>query len=65
VVQQAIENLMCNKTVLVVAHRLSTVINADHIVVLQDGEIVESGRHQELFARPDGVYASLYRTQLA
>ena len=64
VVQQAIENLMLNKTVLIIAHRLSTVINADTIVVLRDGEIVESGRHAELLAK-NGVYASLYQTQLA
>lgn len=64
VVQQAIENLMRNKTVFIIAHRLSTVINADRIVVLKDGRIVEMGRHQELMERPDGMYASLYRTQL-
>ncbi len=64
VVQRAIENLMQNKTVLIIAHRLSTVINADRIVVLKDGEMVESGRHAELLARPNGFYASLYRTQL-
>ena len=64
VVQQAIENLMLNKTVLIIAHRLSTVINADRIVVLKDGEMVESGTHKELIDR-GGMYSSLYRTQLA
>lgn len=64
VVQRAIENLMRNKTVLIIAHRLSTVVAADRIVVLKDGVIVESGRHEELLVRPNGVYASLYRTQL-
>ena len=64
VVQRAIENLMRDKTVLIIAHRLTTVINADAIMVVMNGEIVESGSHGELIARPDGVYASLYRTQL-
>ncbi|MCC8189910.1 MAG: ABC transporter ATP-binding protein/permease [Planctomycetes bacterium] len=63
VVQQAIENLMVNKTVLIIAHRLSTVMNADRIVVLRDGEIVESGTHRDLMARGK-IYASLYQTQL-
>ncbi len=63
IVQTAIENLMENKTVLIIAHRLSTVINADTIVVLKDGEIAETGDHRSLLAA-DGVYASLYRTQL-
>ena len=65
VVQQAIENLMRNKTVFIIAHRLSTVINADRIVVIRDGRIVETGTHRELMEREDGMYASLYRTQLA
>ncbi len=63
VVQQAIENLMRNKTVFIIAHRLSTVINADRIVVLKKGEIVEVGKHTELIAA-NGVYALLYKTQL-
>ncbi|MDR1533830.1 MAG: ABC transporter ATP-binding protein/permease [Planctomycetota bacterium] len=64
VVQKAIENLMRNKTVLIIAHRLSTVIHADRIVVIQDGLITESGTHAELVARPDSAYATLYRSQL-
>lgn len=64
VVQQAIENLMQNKTVLIIAHRLSTVINSDRIVVIRDGALVESGTHKELMSNPDGVYSSLYKTQL-
>jgi subfamily B ATP-binding cassette protein MsbA len=64
IVQQAIYNLMEDRTVFIVAHRLSTVRNADKIVVINDGEIVESGSHDELVAREDSVYASLYRTQL-
>lgn len=48
VVQKAIENLMKNKTVFVIAHRLSTIRNADRIVVINEGEIMETGSHEEL-----------------
>lgn len=64
VVQQAIDNLMKDRTVLVIAHRLSTVRNADCIVVINDGQIVEKGSHDELLKKK-GTYAALYRTQLA
>lgn len=64
IVQQAIYNLMEDRTVFIVAHRLSTVRNADQIVVINQGEIVETGRHDELINRPGSVYASLYQTQL-
>ena len=64
VVQQAIDNLMKDRTVLVIAHRLSTVRNADCIVVINDGQIVEKGSHEELLKKK-GAYAALYRTQLA
>ena len=64
VVQQAIDNLMKDRTVFIIAHRLSTVRNADKIVVVNYGEIVESGTHEELLAKENGVYASLYRSQL-
>lgn len=63
VVQQAIDNLMKNRTVLVIAHRLSTVRNADCIAVINNGKIVECGTHEELLAK-EGDYAALYRTQL-
>eukprot|EP01026_Neomeris_dumetosa_P075360 TRINITY_DN79398_c0_g1_i4.p1 TRINITY_DN79398_c0_g1~~TRINITY_DN79398_c0_g1_i4.p1 ORF type:complete len:586 (+),score=61.26 TRINITY_DN79398_c0_g1_i4:85-1842(+) len=63
-VQEALDNVMVGHTVIVVAHRLSTVINADRILVLDEGNIVESGTHQELFEL-DGVYASLIRKQLS
>lgn len=64
VVQQAIDNLMKDRTVLVIAHRLSTVRNADCIVVVNNGEIVEKGRHEDLINN-EGSYAALYKTQLS
>ncbi len=63
VVQKAIENLMKDRTVFVIAHRLSTVRNADKIVVVNEGEIVETGTHDELMAIENGVYRALYNTQ--
>lgn len=64
IVQQAIYNLMADRTVFVIAHRLSTVKNADCIVVIDHGEIKEQGTHEELLARENSVYAALYKTQL-
>ena len=61
-IQTALDALMRNRTTLVIAHRLSTVENADRIVVLHDGRIVESGTHAELLER-GGDYAALYRMQ--
>lgn len=62
-VQQAIRKLMGDKTTLVIAHRLSTIQNADIILVMENGEIVESGRHEELLAA-EGRYHDLYYSQL-
>ena len=63
-VQDALEKLLLNRTAFVIAHRLSTIRRADAIIVLQDGRVVESGRHDELLACRDSVYARLYATQV-
>jgi subfamily B ATP-binding cassette protein MsbA len=63
-VQSALNELMKGRTSLVIAHRLSTVMHADCIHVMQDGRVVESGTHSELLAQ-DGVYAELYQKQFA
>ena len=54
-VQKAIDNLMADRTVLVIAHRLSTVESADKIIVMEDGGIADFGSHQDLLKK-DGVY---------
>ena len=61
-VQRALENLMKTRTTLVIAHRLSTVMNADKILVFDDGRIVDVGRHEELIKR-DGIYRVLFERQ--
>ena len=61
-VQQALENMMINRTSVVIAHRLSTIQSADQIIVMQDGEIVEQGKHAELIARK-GMYKKLVDMQ--
>ena len=60
-IQEALAHLLKGRTSFVIAHRLSTVVNADRIVVIQDGRIVEQGTHSELLAS-GGVYYQLYRT---
>ena len=65
IVQQALENLMKNRTVFVIAHRLSTVQNANKIIAINAGEIVEIGSSAELLKNPKGIYSSLYAMQFA
>lgn len=62
-VQDALEKLMVGRTTIVVAHRLSTIKNADTIAVVQQGKVVEQGSHGELMCIPFGAYASLVRHQ--
>jgi len=56
------DQLMAGRTSFVIAHRLSTIRNADMILVMKDGDIVESGKHEELLAQ-NGFYAELYNSQ--
>ena len=62
--QEALENLMLNRTSFVIAHGLSTIRRADAIVVLEHGRIVEIGRHDDLLANSEGTYSTLYQLQL-
>ena len=65
IVQKALDNLMQNKTVFVIAHRLSTIKNADKIAVINEGELVELGTHDELLQNENGFYKRLYEMQFA
>ena len=62
-VQEAIERLMHDRTTLVIAHRLSTIRNADKILVLENGTIVQEGKHDELLKEENGIYRKLYELQ--
>jgi len=62
-VQKALDEAMSGRTVVVIAHRLSTVVRADKIVAMQDGRVMEEGTHEELAARENGLYARLNNLQ--
>lgn len=62
-VQKALDHAMSGRTVVVIAHRLSTVVNADKIVVMKDGMVAEEGTHEALAQRSDGLYARLHNLQ--
>ncbi len=64
-VQEAIERLMQNRTSIVIAHRLSTIKNADKIIVVEGGQIVQRGKHQELVRQKGGIYKRLYEMQFS
>jgi ATP-binding cassette subfamily B protein len=61
-IQKAFDKLLKDRTSIVIAHRLSTIVNADMILVLDDGQIIERGRHDELMAK-QGFYYNLYMSQ--
>ena len=65
IVQQAIDNLMKDRTVFVIAHRLSTIQNAHRIAVINNGYLSELGTHDELLSIPNGDYKKLYNMQYA
>ncbi|MBC7785235.1 MAG: ABC transporter ATP-binding protein [Burkholderiales bacterium] len=63
-IQEAMNRLVTGRTTIAIAHRLSTLRAADRLVVLDKGRIAEEGTHDELYDKPDGVYAKLYKTQM-
>ena len=63
IVQKAMDNLMKNRTVFIIAHRLSTIKNANRIAVINEGELVELGSHEELMQIKNGQYKALYEMQ--
>jgi ATP-binding cassette subfamily B protein len=63
-IQEAMDRLVSGRTVFAIAHRLSTLHKASRLFVMKDGRLVESGTHEDLLARPDGIYARLHNLQL-
>ena len=63
-IQSSLSKVCENRTTIIIAHRLSTVIHANQIIVLKDGEIAEKGTHQDLLNIKDGIYASMWNQQL-
>ncbi|MBI5401259.1 ABC transporter ATP-binding protein [Candidatus Wolfebacteria bacterium] len=64
-VQEALNNLVKNRTTFIIAHRLSTIQHADKIIVLENGKIAEMGKHNELMKNPDGIYRNFWELQTA
>lgn len=62
-IQSALRSVCEGRTTLIVAHRLSTISHADVIIVLREGEVVERGSHDELLAKSNGIYASMWKDQ--
>lgn len=63
-VQEALDELMKNRTTIIIAHRLGTVKNVDQIYVLNEGTVAEQGKHEELILNPDGIYSNLVKLQM-
>ncbi len=63
-IQEALQRLVAGRTTFAIAHRLSTLSAADRLFIMEDGKLVEQGTHEELLAKPEGVYAKLHRTQM-
>jgi len=63
IIQDNMRQICAGRTVLIIAHRLSAVRDAHRIIVMERGQIVESGRHEELLGIPQGIYAHLYQLQ--
>jgi len=63
-IQEALENLVEGRTVFAIAHRLSTLRNADRLVVIDAGKVAEIGTHEELLAKEDGIYRKLVDMQM-
>lgn len=64
-IQNHMEAICANRTVIIIAHRLSAVRDTDRILVMDQGRLVEQGQHQELLAKDDGWYSRLHRMQVA
>jgi ABC-type multidrug transport system fused ATPase/permease subunit len=64
-IQKATEKITKNRTSIIIAHRLATIVNANKIIVMDKGQIVEEGTHQELLKREQGYYKNLYDSQFA
>ncbi|MEX2755313.1 MAG: ATP-binding cassette domain-containing protein, partial [Candidatus Sigynarchaeota archaeon] len=64
-IQKNLEKILANRTSIIIAHRLSTVVNADTIIVLQDGRIIQKGNHVQLVQEEGGLYKKLYEMQFA